>query len=254
MSTAVETGRGVEPRHARPLGRGLRRVGLALFFASVAVNAALGVAAVLTPDFGETQGKILTTSLCVTGAVLLGLACEPAWERGLLGPVPLAGAVLAAIGFGLVVAAIWAEPSGDTLGKLQSTVLAVAGAAVLASLLALAPLAPRRALLPKATLGLLALAATMFAVMPWLEGDPPEWFLRTFGVVTILLAAFVVTIPVLHWTDRRELAALQATTDVRFCPYCGAGVAGEPGGEAMCRRCGSRFVVVGGCPLDGDLT
>lgn len=72
-----------------PVGGKMRRVGLGVFFASVAVNAALGIYAVVAPEFGETQGRVLATSLCVTGAVLLALACEPAWERRLLGPVLL---------------------------------------------------------------------------------------------------------------------------------------------------------------------
>ena len=86
-----------------PDGDDPRRLGLGIFFVSVAVNAALGIYAVLAPDFGETQGKILGTSLCVTGAVVLALACEPAWERRLLGPVPYAGAVLGAVGFTLAI-------------------------------------------------------------------------------------------------------------------------------------------------------
>src|SRR6266508_1536424 len=67
----------------RPIGRRVRRFGLATFFLSIAVNAALGIYAVLAPDFGETQEKILGTSLCVTGAAVLALACEPTWERRL---------------------------------------------------------------------------------------------------------------------------------------------------------------------------
>jgi MFS family permease len=246
MSTVLHTGPGMQmhPATAHPVGRRLRRAGLGVFFASVTVNAVLGIVAVLSPDFGDTQGKILATSLCVTGAVLLALACEPAWERGLLGLVPLTGAVLGTAGFALAIGAIWAEPTSDTYGRLQFSVLAYAGACVLASLLALAALAPRRAWLPRVTYGLLAIGATMFATLPWLEDDAPEWFLRTFGVVMIVLAAFVVTIPVLHWIDRRELAAIGSVAgEVHYCPYCGNGISAELDSEAVCGRCGREFVV-----------
>lgn len=243
MSTVVQAGPGMRMRPARPIGRRVRRVGLAVFFASVAVNAILGIVAVLTPDFGETQGKILATSLCVTGAVVVALACEPAWERRRLGVIPLVGSVLGALGFGLAIGGIWAEPAGDTYGRVQGSVLAYAVACVLASLLALAPLAPRRAWIPMVTYGLLAVGSTLFATLPWLGDSPPEWFLRTFGVVMIVLAAFVVSIPVLHWIDRHELAPLQSKVDVRYCPYCGAAASAGLGEEATCSRCGRGFRV-----------
>ena len=93
----------------RSVGRRVRRYGLAIFFVSIAVNAAFGIYAVLAPGFGETQGKILGTSLCVTGAVLLALACEPAWERRLLGPVPFTGVVSSAAGFAIAIVLIGAR-------------------------------------------------------------------------------------------------------------------------------------------------
>lgn len=246
MSTVIQAGPSMQmrPPQAHPIGRRLRRAGLAIFFVSVSVNAVLGIVAVLTPDFGETQGKILATSLCVTGAVLVALACEPAWERGRLGVVPLAGALLGTIGFALAIGGIWAEPAGDTYGRVQGSVLAYAIACVLASLLVLAPVAPRRAWIPKVTYALLAVGATLFATLPWLGESPPGWFLRTFGVVMIVLAAFVVSIPVLHWVDRRELAALgSSAAEVRYCPYCGAGMTAELDAETRCGRCGREFVV-----------
>lgn len=236
----------------RPVGRRMRRVGLAVFFASVIVNAALGIYALLTPDWSETQGKILGTSLCVTGAILLALACEPAWERGLLGPVPYAGVFLGAAGFGLAIVAIWTEPSSDTYGRITGTVFAAAVACTIASLLALARLAPSHRWAFVVTLGLLAVGATMFAVAQWLGDDPSETYMRAMGVVLIVLAAFAVSIPVLHWVDRGELAVSEATTDaVRFCPHCGSKLTGEIAVALECGRCGRGFTVA---PSNIDLT
>jgi hypothetical protein len=228
----------------RSFGPTVRRLGLATFFVSIAVNAALGIYAVVTPDFGETQGKILATSLCVTGAVLLALACEPAWERKLLGPVPLAGAVLGTVGFTLAVIAIWAEPDSEDWGNVTVTVFTATLACVLASLLALARLAPRHRWVFVVALTFLGLAASMEGALPWLGDDPGEVYLRAMGVVFIALAAFVVTVPVLHWVDRGALTALEAATDtVRFCPYCGKPLVGEVGVSLSCGRCGKGFTV-----------
>lgn len=228
----------------RPVSRRMRRIGLGAFFVSVAVNAALGIYAVVAPEFGETQGKILATSLCVTGAALLALACEPAWERRLLSPVPHLGAVLGAVGFGLAIAGIWAEPESAFLGRATGSTMAVAFGCVGASLLALARLARRHEWVLRVALWLVALGMGLVAIVPWLGDDPNEWYVRTMGVVLIGLAAFTVSIPVLHWVDRSTLAPAEFPSDgVRFCPYCGSGVAAEAGGGAYCSRCGREFVV-----------
>ncbi|HSI97368.1 MAG TPA: hypothetical protein VK926_03320 [Gaiellaceae bacterium] len=227
----------------RLLGRRTRRFGVALFIAAVAVNAAIGIYAVLAPDFGDTQAKILGTSLCVTGAVLIALACEPAWERALLGPVPIGAAGLGAVGFALAVAVMWAGPESESWAKAAMTILTVAVAGVVASLLALARLAPHHAWIRRITFVLLAVGTVFYAALPWLE-DPGEWFIRAFGVVMIALAAFLVTVPVVHWLDRGALAASEAATGaVRFCPYCGRGIAGETGADLACSRCGREFRV-----------
>lgn len=239
----ADLGSGVSGRRAP--GSHLRRAGLTLFFAAVAVNAALGVYAVVVPDFGETEGKVLVTSLCVTGAVVVALACEPAWEQGLLGLVPAVTAVLGAAGFGLVVVVgIWAKTEGDVWGRAVGTAFTPMAAGVVASLLALARLAPRRRWAFLATLALLAAGAALVLGIVWTD-DPAEWYVRVLGVVLIALAAVVVTVPVLHWVDRAELAAAATAVagTVAFCPYCGRPLPGASGLELACRRCGRRFSV-----------
>jgi hypothetical protein len=227
----------------RSLGSRVRRWGLATFFASIAVNGALGIYALLAPSFGEIQEKTLATSLFVTGAIVMGLACEPAWERRLLGPVPLTGALLAAFGSSMGIAGMWAEIDSDVYGKALGTVVVAATACTLASLLALVELATRHTWVSTTTLGLLAVGATMVGALPWLGDDAPEAYVRGMGVVLILLAAFTVTLPVLHWVDRAGLAAEHATLTVRYCPQCGRRVTGAVGVALTCSACATRFTV-----------
>lgn len=235
---------GVPRRHRRLFGRRVRRLSLGIFFGSVAVNAAIGIYAVLAPAFGETQSKILATSLCVTGAVVVALACEPAWERGLLGPVPYAGAVLGASSFALTVFAIWIEIASEVYGKSVGTIMTAAAGCTIASLLALARLTPRHNWVFRAALALLAGGATMLAIAPWLGDEPPAAYLRVMGVVLVAFAAFAVTLPVLHWIDRNAVAVAQGTSDtVRYCPFCGRAVMGEPDVALTCGRCGAGFIV-----------
>ncbi len=239
----------VGPASRLPSGRlhrrEARRIGLGLFFGSVCVNAALGIYALVGGDFGETQGKILGTSMSVTGALVLALVCVPAWERHLLGPVPPAAAIIGAAGFALVVVSMWSGGESDTLGKAIGTLLVIGGAGALASLLVLATLPPRHVIAFRIALGLEAVAAGMFIAGVWLELEQ-EGYWRAFGVVVIVLAALVVSIPVLHRIDRAALAVARAEPGKPgYCPYCGASVDAVEGEPVTCGRCRRSFTVQG---------
>lgn len=231
----------------RPLGGRARRVGLTAFLTAVAVNAALGIYAVLVPDFGATEGKVLATSLCVTGAVVVALACEPAWEHGLLGPVPLVTAVVGAAGFAVVLVGIWAGTDTELWGRIVGTAFTLTAAGVVACLLVLARLAPRHRRIFRVGLALLAVAAGLVVGLVWTE-DPGEWYIRVLGVALIGLAAVVVTVPVLHWVDRAELTTAEAgaASEVAFCPFCGRSLRGTAGDRVTCASCGRRFSVRAG--------
>lgn len=218
--------------------RRLRRVGIGLFFGSVVVNAALGIAALLIGEFSDTHGRILGTSLSVTGALLVALACLPAWERGRLGPLPIVGAGLGVLAFSLVVVSIWTGGESAVLEKLMGTAMWPAIGATLACVLALPRLAARFRIAFTAALVLITVATTMSVLATWFEPES-SWYPRAFGVVGVLLAATVVSIPVLGRlsTSGDEVSA----EPVAFCPFCGSPVA--PGVAPSCERCGKAFSV-----------
>ena len=201
----------------------------------VALTAALGLYAVLVPDFGGLQAKILGTSASVSGTSILVLACMPALERRLYPPVPLVGAASSVIAFALIVIGIWSESSHDAYWKTTGTALVVGGWGALVSLLALAPLMPRFRWTFFAAAGLTLSLALLGVAAVWGAPDS-EGFGRVVGGVAVLAAAFVVTVPVLSRAERPEVAA---AVPVRFCPRCGAAVSSP----ISCGRCGSRFTV-----------
>ena len=224
-------------------GRRPRRPLLAVVGASIVVNAAFGIYAIVVPHFGSLQGKVLATSACVTGAGVLTLACLPAWERGRLSLLPRLGVTAAPLGFTLIVIGLWAGIDNEAYARSLGTVLVVAVACVLACVLALAELAPRyRRVLPVAN----ALAVVLGAMLVggiW-SGFPGGWFPRAAGVVAVLLAAASVSVPILHRASRSEpRAASPAEPALRFCPACGHPVVPAELGETSCTACGNSFQV-----------
>lgn len=208
---------------------------------AIALTAALGLYAVVVPDFGELQAKILGTSASVSGASVLLLACAPAWERRLYLPVPLLGAAASVAAFALIVIGLWSEPSHDAYWHTMGTMMSVAGWGALVSLLALAPLAPRYRWAFFATAGLTFLLAVLVVIGIWFEPDS-EVFGRVAAGVAVLAAAFVVTVPVLSRAGRSETDAA-AAVPVGFCPRCGQELDADSGRAGPCPACGARFQV-----------
>ena len=71
---------------------------LQFFVASVAANAVLGIWALLSGDFGQTQRKILGTSFLVSAAMLSVLVNVPAVRKRVLWPAPMVGAITGVVG------------------------------------------------------------------------------------------------------------------------------------------------------------
>ncbi len=223
---------------------------LSLFVGSVLANAVLGIWALLSGDFGETQRKILGTSFLVSAAMLSVLVNVPASRRRALWPAPLVGAVAGATGFAFYIVLMWTEAGDDGWFKLAGSLLVVAAAATLASSLALVtPPARLRWLLPMSDV-LLALLAVTVIVGLWAEPDV-GWYPRLLGIEGVLAAAMTLLIPVLNRFSFRDQDGVRERvtadpTSVRFCPSCGRPVAqsssgaGEP---AVCEACGLTFEV-----------
>ena len=226
------------PPHGR---RRLQRVALYLVLASVAVSAAIDAFALLVGDFGTTQTRLLASTLSVTGASAIAVACGFAWKRRRLGAVPPAGIALGIAGFGLLIVGIWTEPEGDAFPRGIGTLLALAVAATHASVVSPFGLAPRFRWAFAAAYGLNALLTALVVYAIWGEPDG-SGFWRLTGTVAILLAAATIAIPVLRRLGAAAPPVEAATAlAARYCPRCGAQL--ERPGARQCERCGASFAV-----------
>jgi hypothetical protein len=223
--------------------RTLHRGALRVMLASVAASALMGSYAVLREDFGETEGKLLLSTLSVFGTSMIVLACGVAWERGRLGVVPPLGVALGLLGLVLLLFVIWAEPDTDSevLGRGLLTEITLALAATHASLVGIFGVGRRYALAPIGAYALNALLTATSILWIWWEPDWDDAFGRWYGTLIVLLIAVTIAIPVLRRLEGSEVAAARAGTLARFCPHCGAEL--EPEGASRCAACGAAFEV-----------
>lgn len=211
----------------------MKRLWLKILIASVAISAALGIYALLAGDFGETEVRILLSSLTVSATSILSMACGVTWERRRVGSVPPAGAFLAIVAGVLILIGIWAEIEDfDNFWKPVISVSIVATACAHASLMGLAELEPRFRWAQAAAYGLAFVVAVGLVIMICAESDD-ETAWRAIGVCSVLLSAMTITVPLLHRMSERGKATL-------YCPGCAAPLAqpGEP-----CAKCGARFSI-----------
>lgn len=236
--------------------RTLTRRVLALFVASIIVNAVLGIWALLAGDFGETQGKVLGTSFMVSAAMLGVLVNTPAAQRRVLWPAPPAGAAAAVVGFALFIALMWGDVSDDRWSgfKLAGSLLVVAAALTLSSNLALISAHRTMRGLPPVAHALIAALALTILFGIW--GEPGDgWYARILGVEAVLVAAVALIWPVVarFAAPRGEPSEARVLAAVRYCPSCGHPVGTSPPGFGVtlaCGACGLRFRVIdaGGTP------
>ena len=172
----------------------LQRGALYVVLASVAVSAAIGTFALLVGEFGQTHGKLLGSSLSVTGASAIALVCGFAWGRGRLGLVPPAGIGFGIAGFGLLIVAIWASPDDEAWPRTIMTLLTIALSATHASIVSPFGLARRWGWVFGAAYGLNVALSVLIVIGVWSEPDN-EFYGRVTGTVAILLTAATIAIP-----------------------------------------------------------
>lgn len=233
------------------MGRGSWiRIFLRLFVVSIVANAVLGIWALLSGDFGETQGRVLASSFLVSAAMLSVLVNGPAIRQRVRWPTPAVGAASGAAGFALSIVMVWIDGDDDWF-RVISSLLVVAAAATLAASLALIGLPPRLGAIRPLVDGLIAALAVTILGGIWFEPDS-AWYARLVGVEAVLVAALTLLIPVLsRFAGPRPPgpgsgAVPGGEPAVRFCPSCGHPLDGVPAGfgvASACVDCGLAFMV-----------
>jgi hypothetical protein len=177
----------------------VRQALLAGIAASLTATALLAVGILLLGHFGETEGRILTTTALLAAYGLLALPGGLLVDQSRLPRLAAAALTLAVAGFAVAVTTVWWPDSPTELGKSLGTVTALAVASAQAAALALRrresdPASVRR--LYPISCALALIVATLFSVAMWAELENAVYF-RLLGSLAVLDVLAVALQPVL---------------------------------------------------------
>lgn len=185
------------PRIAASTGRVL----LLAVAGGMTAAAALAIGILLFGDFGDTEGRVLLTTVLLAVHGALGVPSALLRDRRRLPWLVLAGVALVAAAAALNVAAVWLEPDSEPFGKTVGTAWALLVPTVVASALAAAP-RRHRLFVPSTALGYLA--ASLLIVALWAGVDDGAFF-RALGALVVLAVLLVALQPLLLRAQRQRV-------------------------------------------------
>lgn len=200
----------------------LTRISLWLFVASIAISAIFGIYAIAVPTGNwDFKLRIFFTTATVAGASVCGLSCGSCLSRGHR-VLPTAGLFLTCVSTALILLGLWAIPERRLshprfLQHYWETTWVLAVFAIACghlSLLLKSNLAERYCwAYPLAYFLVFSLAALILVgvVVDKLPENDMYW--RAIGILSILVAAITLLIPVFHRFSRDEVAAKLAEAD-----------------------------------------
>jgi hypothetical protein len=231
----------------------LRRVFLWTMIVSLSLAAAMGIVAILFPGFGQTQERILITSLVVGAFSLPALACSIVLsKRRLVWLMWIGiGCTLASILLWLVLiwtdAWMWNENVewDELIAKTGFTLTFVAILASATGLLSLLRLnRPAFRSVRLATILVASVLAALGSLAIWAEIDE-DWMGKTIGILSILATCGTIVTPVLglieHLQRRGSRESIPTSVKIDLtCPRCRTHQT-LPAGAARCIKCGLRI-------------
>jgi len=188
-------------------GRGKRAL-LRAIVASLTTTALLAIGILLFGHFGQTESRILTTTMLLAGFGLLALPAGFLFDQGRLTGLAWVVLALASAGFALSVALVWTgDDPPEELAKTAATIAALAVAST-----QVAALAARRTNRDPESVRLLFLASTALALVlaslvglaVWAEIGS-SGFYRALGAVVVLDVLLVALHPILLRARRRQV-------------------------------------------------
>ncbi len=224
-----------------------RRSLLLGFIVSISLCGLVGIYCLIFGSFGRFEGRILASTATTAGVFLLGLASAMVWERGKWPLLGVLGLISAVPTLALTLAAIWLtlfpQPWEEALGICWT----VAVTLPLIGLLSLARLRSQYRWIHIATIVCVTLLALQIiaTILVQPRGKIEELWFRAMGILGILSACGVITVPILHRVSAIRVREAVRTVELLLsltCPRCEL-TQDRPAGRSTCEQCGLRFTI-----------
>ena len=179
-----------------------KRTFLLTMIVSLSISALIGIIIFLFGNFGETEGRLLMTTLTVGGYSLTGLCCSVLFERRTYTGLAVAGMALSVLGFLFTLLVIWEaldmESEYTWKGLFLFLILAFSSAHASLLLLIRSDSGIVKGVLA-ATIVFIAVVAGMLVWFTFTGFDiEEEFFYRLLGVFAILDVLGTIVTPILH--------------------------------------------------------
>ena len=203
MESGKERMRGALVKHSLKWQTGTR-IALTTMLASLVISAAIGIIIVLKGDFGDTEGRLLGTTLSLAVFTVLAIPSTVQLGRGKFPILSRFGIGTSVVAFFLIVAAIWSDGTFESvlLTKFMVTFGVTAFASNHTALLLLVSRATtliRITLIP--TIIVLVIIAVMLTISVWVENMPNE-LARSLTALAILDVLGSLAVPMLSKLKR----------------------------------------------------
>jgi len=169
---------------------------------SLSISALIGIFVFLLGDFGETEFRLLMTTLTIGGYSLTGLCCSVLYEKRKFTPLALSGMIISIIGFLYTVLVIWEAIDFDNDFTWQALIILIVLAASTAHSCLLLLIKSEKSLVNgalSATIIFISIVALMLIILVLNEfGDVGEFYYRLLGVFAILDVLGTIVTPILN--------------------------------------------------------
>ncbi|MBS3128062.1 hypothetical protein J4410_02865 [Candidatus Woesearchaeota archaeon] len=167
---------------------------------SLSISALIGIFVFLFGDFGETEFRLLMTTLTIGGYSLTGLCCSVLYEKRKFSILALSGMILSVIGFLFTVLVIWEAIGLEDSWKTLMICIILAFSTAQSCLLLLVN--PEKTLVKgslSATIIFISIVALMLIKLVLNEfDDASESYFRILGVFAILDVLGTIVTPILN--------------------------------------------------------
>jgi hypothetical protein len=170
-----------------------------VLIASLSIAAVMAVVIVLTGDLGDTEARILLTTISAAAFSLTGMGASARFYRGSWTWVGAGGIAASAVAVVLAFVGIWVEPDSEAFFRTFAVAVILATALGYASVLLLVrPLHRAVGIALLATLAVLAGVTVMLLTLAVFELDYQDWYFRVLGALGILTVLGTLVTPLLN--------------------------------------------------------